>query len=273
VSLNIGTPPAVVAMSHLVADAPHLYGTTDDALFVVVPSADNKNAKVLRIPTGTTKASDVKDAVFSTTGWTVASFGTVTNPTPPATETTGKETCEDLVSCATTATTLSFSSCAVHAVECESKRPKDIVPTDSLTHGDEKGIKLYPLSSDVLYGTDAVNAYVVLVRKEKVLVAPRDNKTDAAVLDVAKEGTVWTSKTGISMMAWIGIGLGIFGFIVLVVVVLQVQLHYHMHSIHSIHLFGVHQYYHLVHHIDYLIVQLLYMMMMYHHLHYYYLKF
>ena len=222
-SLNIGSPPVVVAMSPLVANAPHLYGTTADALFVFVPLADNNKAKVLSIPNDTTTASAVKDAVLSTKGWTVASFVTATNPTPPtpptppATEPTGKETCEDLVSCATTATTLSFSSCAAKAVACDTKRPKDLVQTDSLTHGDEKGIKLYQLTSDVLYGTDAVNAYVVLVRKEKVLVAPRDNKTDATVLDVAKEGTVWTSKTGLSIMVWIGIGLGIFGFIVVVV--------------------------------------------------------
>jgi hypothetical protein len=212
-------------MSPLVAGAPHLYGTTTNALFVVVPLADEKKAKVLRIPNDTTNASDVKDAVRSTTttGWTVASFGTVTNPTPPtpptppATEPTGKETCEDLVYCATTATTLSFSSCAAQAVACESKRPTGLVQTDSLTHGDEKGIKLYPLTDEVLYGTDTVNAYVVLVRKEKVLVAPRDNKTDATVLDVAKEGTVWTSKTGLSTMTLIAIGIS--GGILLIVLV------------------------------------------------------
>lgn len=204
-------------MSPLVAGDPHLYGTTPDALFVFVP-LDDKKAKVLHIPNDTTKASAVKDAARSTTGWTVEPFSTVTNPTPPATETTSELQCSDLVECAKNATTLSFSSCAVKAVECEPKRLTSLVQTDSLTHGDDKGIKLYQLSSDVLYGTDAVNAYVVLVRKEKVLVAPRDNKTDATVLDVAKEGTVWTSKTGLSMMVWIGIGLGIFGFIVLVVV-------------------------------------------------------
>ncbi len=227
VPLNIGTPPLVVAMNPLVAGAHHLYGNTADALFVLVPSADGKNAKVLRIPTDTTTANAVTDAVRSTTGWTVASFGTVTNPTPPTpptppAETTTEPPCGDLVSCATTATTLSFSSCAAKAVECESTRPKDLVHTDSLTHGDEKGIKLYELTSDVLYGTDAVNAYVVLVRKEKVLVAPRDNKTDAAVLDVAKEGTVWTSKRDNTMM-WIIIGsvLGGIAFIVLVVLLLR----------------------------------------------------
>jgi hypothetical protein len=204
-------------MSPLVAGDPHLYGTTADALFVVVP-LDDKKAKVLRIPNDTTKASAVKDAARSTTGWTVEPFSTVTNPTPPATETTTEPACSDLVECATNATTLSFSSCAAKAVACEPKRLTSLVHTDSLTHGDEKGIKLYQLTSDVLYGTDAVNAYVVLVRKEKVLVAPRDNKTDATVLDVAKEGTVWTSKTGLSTMTLILIGVGSFFALILLVV-------------------------------------------------------
>jgi hypothetical protein len=209
-------------------------------LYVVVPVGERKDGqkgKVLVIPP-TAKDATVRDATlrseYLSIIWTIDTqalpeptdkqtpLGTNDKKTPETmdkktSETTTEPACVDLVSCATTATTLSFSSCATKAVECESKRPKDLVPTDSLTHGDEKGINLYQLTSDVLYGTDAVNAYVVLVRKEKVLVAPRDNKTDATVLDVSKEGTVWTSKTGLSMMVWIGIGLGIFGFIVVVV--------------------------------------------------------
>jgi hypothetical protein len=214
-------------------------------LYVVVPVGERKDGqkgKVLVIPP-TAKDATVRDATlrseYLSIIWTIDTqalpeptdkqtpLGTNDKKTPETmdkktSETTTEPACVDLVSCATTATTLSFSSCAVQAVACESNRPKD-VHTDSLTHGDEKGIKLYQLSSDVLYGTDAVNAYVVLVRKEKVLVAPRDNKTDATVLDVSKEGTVWTSKTGLSMMVWIGIGLGIFGFIIFVVVVVFVM--------------------------------------------------
>jgi hypothetical protein len=221
-------------------------GSSDTStLYVVVP--DGQKGKVLVIPQTAADAT-VRDAALviatSKSTWTIDSQA-VPEPTDkqtsgpekqlpgtekqtskptdkPATETTSELQCDDLVECATTATTLSFSSCAAKAVACESNRPKDLVPTDSLTHGDEKGIKLFKLNDEVLYGADAVNAYVVLVRKEKVLVAPRDNKTDATVLDVAKEGTVWTSKTGISMMVWIGIGLGIFGFIVVVVLLFLV---------------------------------------------------
>jgi hypothetical protein len=211
-------------------------------LYVVVPVGERKDGqkgKVLVIPP-TAKDATVRDATlrseYLSIIWTIDTQA-VPEPTdkqtPPGTndkktpetmdkktpETTSEPPCDDLVECATTATTLTFSSCAVQAVACESNRPKDLVQTDSLTHGDEKGIKLYPLTDEVLYGTDTVNAYVVLVRKEKVLVAPRDNKTDAAVLDVAKEGTVWTSKTGLSTIALIliGVGSGI-AFILLVVV-------------------------------------------------------
>jgi hypothetical protein len=168
-------------MSPLVAGDPHLYGITADAIFVLVP-LDDKKAKVLRIPTGTTTASDVKDAVFSTKGWTVESFVTVTNPTPPTpptppTEPTGKETCEDLVSCATNATTLSFSSCAVQAVACESKRPKDLVPTDSLTHGDEKGIKLHTVRIVLL--AFLINLFSIITAP----LVPGPPKTVAGIVD------------------------------------------------------------------------------------------
>jgi hypothetical protein len=216
-------------------------------LYVVVAVGelkDGQKGKVLVIPQTAINAT-VRDAALviatSKSTWTIDSQA-VPEPTdkqasgpekqtPPGTndkktsETTDKKTsettselqCDDLVSCATAATTLSFSSCAAKAVECEPKRLTSLVPTDSLTHGDEKGIKLYPLTDEVLYGTDAVNAYVVLVRKEKVLVAPRDNKTDATVLDVAKEGTVWTSKTGLSTM-WIII-VSVFGGILVIALV------------------------------------------------------
>jgi hypothetical protein len=213
-------------------------------LYVVVPVGERKDGqkgKVLVIPPTTTDAT-VRDATLRidwiSNIWTIDTQALpepTDKQTPPGTndkktsektdkktsETTTEPPCVDLVSCATAATTLSFSSCAVKAVACESTRPKDLVPTDSLTHGDEKGIKLYELSSDVLYGTDAVNAYVVLVRKEKVLVAPRDNKTDATVLDVAKEGTVWTSKRDNTMM-WIIIGSVLGGIVVILLFVLLV---------------------------------------------------
>jgi hypothetical protein len=218
-------------------------------LYVVVAFGelkDGQKGKVLVIPQTATNAT-VRDAtlriVLMNNTWTIdAQAATETEKqTPPGTndkktpETTDKKTpetttepaCSDLVECATTATTLSFSSCAAKAVACESKRPTDLVPTDSLTHGDEKGIKLYTLTDEVLYGADTVNAYVVLVRKEKVLVAPRDNKTDATVLDVAKEGTVWTSKTGLSTMVLIGIGVGIG---ILVIVIVGVVLYFAMRS-------------------------------------------
>jgi hypothetical protein len=210
-------------------------------LYVVVAVGelkDGKKGKVLVIPQTATNAT-VRDAtlriVLMTNTWTIDSqAATETEKQLPGTndkktpETTDKKTpetatepqCVDLVECAKTATTLSFSSCAVQAVACESKRPKDLGQTDSpdsLTHGDEKGIKLYTLTDEVLYGADTVNAYVVLVRKEKVLVAPRDNKTDATVLDVAKEGTVWTSKRDNTMM-WIII-VSVFGGILVIVLV------------------------------------------------------
>lgn len=205
-------------------------------LYVVVPVGERKDGqkgKVLVIPP-TAKDATVRDATlrseYLSIIWTIDTQ--VPEPTdkqtPPGTndkkttetmdkktsETTTEPACSDLVECATTATTLSFSSCAVKAVACESKRPTGLVPTDSLTHGDEKGIKLFPLTGDVLYGTDAVNAYVVLVPKEKVLVAPLDNKTDAVVLDAEKEGTVWTSKRDNKMLLII-IGSAIGGAVLL----------------------------------------------------------
>jgi hypothetical protein len=129
--------------------------------------------------------------------------------------------CGDLVLCATTATSLTFSSCAAAAVACEPKRPNGLVSTHTLNHGDEKGIKLFPLTGDVLYGTDTANAYVVLVPKEKVLVAPLNKKTDATALDVDLKGTVWTSKRDNPMM-WIIIIIGSLAglFVILIFAVL-----------------------------------------------------
>ncbi len=191
-------------------------------LYVVVAVGelkDGQKGKVLVIPQTATNAT-VRDAtlriVLLTNTWTIEAQA-ATETEKQTSKPTSELQCGDLVSCATNATTLSFSSCAVQAVACDSNRPKDLVQTDSLNHGDEKGIKLYPLTDEVLYGTDTVNAYVVLVRKEKVLVAPRDNKTDATVLDVAKEGTVWTSKRDNTMM-WIIIGVGS-GILVIIVLV------------------------------------------------------
>ena len=120
--------------------------------------------------------------------------------------------CGDLVACAVTH---DLDSCAVAAVACT------VTPgtaTHTLDHGEKKGIKLFPLSPGVLYGTDAEAAYVIVTTsgKSKLLVAPLD-KTTATVLDVDLKGTVWTSKSD-NTMTWIIIGSVVGGVVVLLII-------------------------------------------------------
>ena len=194
-------------------------------LYVVVPDGapmTGQKGKVLVIPQAAADAATVRDATLAVTSstssstWTIdaqvasnAESGTEVGPTPPVGP-PADLACGDLVSCATT---LEFSSCAAAAVECASK-PKPQESTHTLNHEEKKDIKLFPLGPDVLYGTDADNAYVVATKKEKVLVAPLDKKADAVVLDAEKAGTVWTSKRDKTMM-WIIIISSVGGLFVL----------------------------------------------------------
>jgi hypothetical protein len=175
-------------------------------------SVTDKPASVTDKPVSVTdKPASVTDKPASVTDKPVS----VTDK--PASVTDAPVPCGDLVSCATTKTSLEFSSCAAAAIECAPKQPQGAVSTHTLNHDDKKDIKLFPMGTDVLYGTDADNAYVVLVPKERVLVAPLDKKTDAVVRGVDKKGTVWTSKRDNTMM-WIigGVAIGALFIIILV---------------------------------------------------------
>ena len=120
--------------------------------------------------------------------------------------------CGDLIACAVTR---DLDSCAAAAVACT------VTPgtaTHTLDHGEKKGIKLFPLSPGVLYGTDAEAAYVIVTTsgKSKLLVAPLD-KTTATALDVDLKGTVWTSKSD-NTMTRIIIGSVVGGVVLLLII-------------------------------------------------------